>query len=277
MAAFFGAKRARGAGAVWSGGEKRRPRWFHQGGDSHRSSRQGAGDRSHRHQGDGPCASAATTTRRCSQFKTVSIRADIDIVLNAATAPGHPGFRVVTQGIEIGSRLYRRSESCGKDVVSLTLAAPEIGPRRHCQSFVRAVGQDEDNLFTVIRHPSKTSPALAPSARGPFSRSVLFRRYRIEGNRASMQRRGKTRRCMAPYLFYDCRVELFYACRFPACVWRSRHRFGFMEGNMAKKAKKAKKAAKKKTAKKKKKYLQPSLFSFLTSSLPPDGPAQAGR
>ncbi|MBR1243504.1 hypothetical protein JQ620_25755 [Bradyrhizobium sp. AUGA SZCCT0274] len=45
---------------------------------------------------------------------------------------------------------------------------------------------------------------------------------------------------------------------------------------MAKKAKKAKKAAKKKTAKKKK-YLQPSLFSFLTSSLPPDGPAQAGR
>ncbi|MBR1194206.1 hypothetical protein [Bradyrhizobium sp. AUGA SZCCT0160] len=46
---------------------------------------------------------------------------------------------------------------------------------------------------------------------------------------------------------------------------------------MAKKAKKAKKAAKKKTAKKKKKYLQPSLFSFLTSSLPPDGPAQAGR
>jgi len=40
--------------------------------------------------------------------KTVSIRSDIDIVLNRDTSvETHPGFRAVTQGVEIGSRLYR--------------------------------------------------------------------------------------------------------------------------------------------------------------------------
>jgi uncharacterized protein (DUF736 family) len=38
------------------------------------------------------------------QLKTLTIRADIDLVLNAAkSADSQPDFRVVTQGVEIGA------------------------------------------------------------------------------------------------------------------------------------------------------------------------------
>ena len=42
--------------------------------------------------------------RYAGQLKTVSIKADIDIVPNAnKTADSHPDFRILTQGIEIVS------------------------------------------------------------------------------------------------------------------------------------------------------------------------------
>jgi uncharacterized protein (DUF736 family) len=89
------------------------------------------------------------------QLKTVSIRADIDIVPNRdKSADTQPDFRVVTQGVEIGAGWTRRGETSGKDYVSLSLAAPEFGPRKLYANLGRAAGQDDDSVFAVIWNPA---------------------------------------------------------------------------------------------------------------------------
>ena len=89
------------------------------------------------------------------QLKTLSIRAEIDIVANRAKATDtQPDYRVVSDGIEIGAGWLRRSEASGKDYVSLSLAAPEFGPRRLYANLGRAAGQDDDSSFAVIWNPA---------------------------------------------------------------------------------------------------------------------------
>ena len=88
------------------------------------------------------------------QLRTLSIRADIDIVPNNSKASDtHPDFRVLTQGIEIGAGWVRRGEVSGKDYVSLSLGAPEFGPRKLYANLGRAAGQDDDDTFAVIWNP----------------------------------------------------------------------------------------------------------------------------
>jgi uncharacterized protein (DUF736 family) len=87
------------------------------------------------------------------QLKTLSIRAEIDIVPNAAkSADNHPDFRVLTKGYEIGAGWLRTGEASGKEYVSLSLAAPEFGPRKLYANLGRAAGQD-DNTYAVIWNP----------------------------------------------------------------------------------------------------------------------------
>jgi uncharacterized protein (DUF736 family) len=89
------------------------------------------------------------------QLKTVSIRADIDIVPNRdKSAEQQPDFRVFTQGVEIGAGWIRRGESSGKDYVSLSFAAPEFGPKKLYANLGRAAGQDDDSAFAVIWNPA---------------------------------------------------------------------------------------------------------------------------
>ena len=88
------------------------------------------------------------------QLKTLSIRAEIDILPNPAkSGDSQPDFRVMTQGVEIGAGWVRTGESSGKDYVSLSLAAPEFGPRKLYANLGRAAGQDDDGLFAVIWNP----------------------------------------------------------------------------------------------------------------------------
>ena len=89
------------------------------------------------------------------QLRTVSIRADIDIIPNRdKTAETHPDFRVLTQNVEIGAGWIRRGESSGKEYVSLSLAAPEFGPRKLYANLGRAAGQDDDSVFALIWNPA---------------------------------------------------------------------------------------------------------------------------
>lgn len=77
------------------------------------------------------------------QIKTLSIRADIDIVPNTSkSADLQPDFRVLAQGVEIGAAWIRKSEVSGNKYVSLSLAAPEFGPRKLYANLGRAAGQD---------------------------------------------------------------------------------------------------------------------------------------
>ncbi|MBB6414186.1 uncharacterized protein (DUF736 family) [Mesorhizobium sangaii] len=56
------------------------------------------------------------------QLKTLSVRADIDIVPNRAkSSDTHPDFRVLTQGVEVGAGWIRIGEASGKDYVSLSI------------------------------------------------------------------------------------------------------------------------------------------------------------
>jgi len=89
------------------------------------------------------------------QLKTLSIRADIEIVPNRAkSGDTQPDFRVLTQGVEIGAGWLRTGETSGKEYVSLSLAAPEFGPRKLYANLGRAVGQDDEDVFAVIWNPT---------------------------------------------------------------------------------------------------------------------------
>jgi uncharacterized protein (DUF736 family) len=88
------------------------------------------------------------------QLKTLSISADIAIVANRSkSAETQPDYRVLSDGVEIGARWIRRSESSGRDYVSLSLAAPEFGPRRLYANLGQAAGGPEDR-FAVIWNPA---------------------------------------------------------------------------------------------------------------------------
>jgi uncharacterized protein (DUF736 family) len=89
------------------------------------------------------------------QLKTLSIRAEIDLVPNSnKTAENQPDFRVVTQGVEIGAGWIKKSETSGKDYVSLGLAAPEFGPRKLYANLGRPAGQEDGDTFAVIWNPA---------------------------------------------------------------------------------------------------------------------------
>ena len=89
------------------------------------------------------------------QLKTLSIRAEIDIVPNTAkSADNQPDFRVLAKGYEIGAGWLRKGETSGKDYVSLSLAAPEFGPRKLYANLGRAAGQDDDEAYAVIWNPA---------------------------------------------------------------------------------------------------------------------------
>ena len=88
------------------------------------------------------------------QLKTLSISADIAIVANRSKSTDtQPDYRVLSDGVEIGAGWMRRSETSGRDYVSLSLAAPEFGPRRLYANLGQAAGGPDDK-FAVIWNPA---------------------------------------------------------------------------------------------------------------------------
>ena len=61
----------------------------------------------------------------------------------------------MTQGIEIGACWTRKGETSGKDSVSLTIAAPEFGPKKLYANLGKVAGADESKLSTVIWNPGE--------------------------------------------------------------------------------------------------------------------------
>ena len=89
------------------------------------------------------------------QLKTLSIRTEIEIRPNRSkSSDTQPDYRVSAGGVEVGAGWVRRGEMSGKDYVSLSLAAPEFGPRRLYANLGRAAGQDDDDAFAIIWNPA---------------------------------------------------------------------------------------------------------------------------
>jgi uncharacterized protein (DUF736 family) len=88
------------------------------------------------------------------QLKTLSIRAGVEIRPNRSKAgETQPDYRVYSDSVEVGAGWIRTGEVSGKDYVSLSLAAPEFGPRRIYANLGRAAGQDDDDSYAIIWNP----------------------------------------------------------------------------------------------------------------------------
>ena len=89
------------------------------------------------------------------ELRTLSIRVGIEIIPNnRKNGDSQPDYRVVASGgVEIGAGWIRRGEMSGKDYVSLSLAAPEFGPRRLYANLGRAAGQDDYYAYAIIWNP----------------------------------------------------------------------------------------------------------------------------
>ena len=89
------------------------------------------------------------------QLKTISITTGIEITPNKRKdADSQPDYRVSSNGSEIGAAWVKTGEMSGKDYVSLSLAAPEFGPRRLYANLGSAAGQDDDDAYAVIWNPA---------------------------------------------------------------------------------------------------------------------------
>jgi len=89
------------------------------------------------------------------ELRTLSIRAEITIVPNMhKSSEMQPDYRVHAAGVEIGAGWRRRSEATGKDYVSLSLAAPEFGPRRLYANLGRIADKEVEDLFAIIWNPA---------------------------------------------------------------------------------------------------------------------------
>ena len=89
------------------------------------------------------------------QLKTLSIRAAIELLPNRSkTAERQPDFRIYSEGVEVGAAWLRIGETSGSEYVSLTLAAPEFGPRKLYANLGRAAGQDDDDVLAIIWNPA---------------------------------------------------------------------------------------------------------------------------
>jgi uncharacterized protein (DUF736 family) len=90
------------------------------------------------------------------QLKTLSIRTDLSIVPNAGKSDDRqPDFRVYAGGLEIGAGWTRTGRRSGEPYVSLSLAAPELGPKAVYANLGRLAGAEDPDLFALIWNPAR--------------------------------------------------------------------------------------------------------------------------
>ena len=88
------------------------------------------------------------------QLKMLSIHAEISIVANDKRSNDtQPHYQVLSGDVEIGAGWNRRAESSGRDYVSLSLAAPEFGPRRLHANLAKSA-EDRDDRFVILWNPA---------------------------------------------------------------------------------------------------------------------------
>jgi uncharacterized protein (DUF736 family) len=88
------------------------------------------------------------------ELKTLSVRAEISILpVGDKSSPNQPDYRVVSQGIEIGGGWNRTGQTSGKEYVSLSISAPELGARTLYANLGRAAGQSDPDVYALIWNP----------------------------------------------------------------------------------------------------------------------------
>jgi uncharacterized protein (DUF736 family) len=90
-------------------------------------------------------------------LRTLSISAALKIMPNKEKKPDsdQPDYRVYANGAEIGGAWIRKNKDTGADYVSVSISAPEFGPRRLFANLGRAAGSESDDEFAVIWNPTE--------------------------------------------------------------------------------------------------------------------------
>ncbi len=87
------------------------------------------------------------------QLATLSIRQNIHFVKNKKANDNQPDFIIMANDVEIGAAWIKKAISSGKDYISLSLAAPEFGPRTLYANLGRNAGSKDENEFAIIWNP----------------------------------------------------------------------------------------------------------------------------
>jgi len=88
------------------------------------------------------------------ELRTLSVRADIVLIpVGEKSAESQPDYRVLSQGVEIGAAWLRRGQMSGKEYVSLSISAPELGSKTLYANLGRAAGQTDPDVYALIWNP----------------------------------------------------------------------------------------------------------------------------
>jgi len=88
------------------------------------------------------------------ELKTLSVRAAITVLpVGDKASPSQPDYRVISQGIEIGAGWIRTGQLSGKEYVSLSISAPELGSKTLYANLGRAAGQTDPDVYALIWNP----------------------------------------------------------------------------------------------------------------------------
>ena len=87
------------------------------------------------------------------QLATLSICQNINFVKKEMVNENQPDFIIMSNDIEIGAAWIKKAISSGKDYVSLSLAAPEFGPRTLYANLGHNAGSKDENEFAIIWNP----------------------------------------------------------------------------------------------------------------------------
>jgi len=88
------------------------------------------------------------------QLRTLSIRADIELIPNRHKSGEQPDYRVLAGGVELGGGWIRTGEVSQHEYIRLAMSAPELGARTIYANLGRAAGQDDDDSFAIIWNPN---------------------------------------------------------------------------------------------------------------------------
>ena len=87
-------------------------------------------------------------------IRTLTITADIRIIPNRTKArEGQPDYRVLSGNVELGAAWDKVGQTSGNPYVSLTVSAPEFGPRKLYANLGQAAGQDDPDVFAIVTRP----------------------------------------------------------------------------------------------------------------------------
>lgn len=85
-------------------------------------------------------------------LRTLTVSAPLKIMPSQGKKPDsdQPDFRVYCNGAEIGGAWIKRGKQSGEEYVSLSIAAPEFGPRKLFANLGKAAGSESDDEFAVL-------------------------------------------------------------------------------------------------------------------------------